>query len=645
MRPRLVTLSAAKGLLILILFIASCAPKVDSVPTAIPTPTQTPVPPSVHAPEIRFALIGSPRSTINVWELFDEAGTSYADRAVRSEYWPRLYHLSLPDLSFQPLAAQGMPSEVTQDGDYYSATVTLRTDLTWTDGSHFTAEDVAFTVNTSLAFELGADWESSYQTGLLDHAEAVDDSTVKFYFRHKPGVGAWQYGALQGVIVQKSYWEPLIQKALSLLPDDALRTDIQTARDYVARVQTDADRLGSQLAELKQNGGQDRKLDGDYRKKLDELNFAKNSLDRALQDYENRVQTAQNELFSLGNENEPLLGTWLPSSRDGGSWTNEANPAFPFGQPHFDRAVYFTFSDEASAVSAFQNGLVDSILTANGAPQEAATGTVSTYNARFLVVNPQRAHLLDTSFRRALSCMIDRSALADEDLQGYAFPLDSFALSPQWHNPEAKDPCSGMDRSARITNTVKILRGAGYSWAQTPDADHAGSGLVSPDGGEFPRVYLLTPSQNEDPLRYSAAKFIAEQAQYLGVPFSVIEESQSNIVYAVFSSGQYDMALVGWRLSEYPSYMCEWFNGETPALYSGTRYGDSCAALSAESNLEAARQASFQIEADLMSNVPFIPLFGQVRTESIQHLIYPSTFIPNGWGSYYGAPSYAAPAQ
>jgi len=41
-----------------------------------------------HAPEIRFALIGEPRD-VNVWELFDESGASYADYALRFEYWPR----------------------------------------------------------------------------------------------------------------------------------------------------------------------------------------------------------------------------------------------------------------------------------------------------------------------------------------------------------------------------------------------------------------------------------------------------------------------------------------------------------------------------------------------------------------------------
>ena len=96
----------------------------------------------------------------------------------------------------------------------------LRTDLTWTDGSPFTADDVAFTVNTALSFRLGFDWHAYYDPDWLDHAEAVDAHTVKFYFKRAPNVAAWQYGALQGPVVQEKYWAPKVAEASTLLPPD-----------------------------------------------------------------------------------------------------------------------------------------------------------------------------------------------------------------------------------------------------------------------------------------------------------------------------------------------------------------------------------------------------------------------------------------
>ena len=144
-----------------------------------PTPTATPIP---HAFGIRFALVGNV-TPVNVWTLFDANGYSYNNYALMSSYWPRLYQLSIPDRAFEAMAAGGMPSPVQPEAGFYTAAVPLRSDLKWTDGEPFTADDVAFTVNTVLSFQLGFDWHDFYNPDFIDHAEAVDSHTVKFYFK------------------------------------------------------------------------------------------------------------------------------------------------------------------------------------------------------------------------------------------------------------------------------------------------------------------------------------------------------------------------------------------------------------------------------------------------------------------------------
>jgi ABC-type transport system substrate-binding protein len=193
---------------------------------------------------------------------------------------------------------------------------------------------------------------------------------------------------------------------------------------------------------------------------------------------------------------------------------------------------------------------------------------------------------------------------------------------------------------------VKLLKDAGYSWMQEPGVETAGQKLSMPNGEIIPKITLLAPSKAEDALRYTAAKYIAEQAQYLGIPFAVEEAGLNDVVYAVFSSQKYDMALVGWRLSEYPDYLCEWFGGKNPVLYASTRLEAVCGALNAESNFEPARQYVAQIESALMSELPFIPLFTVMQADMYRNLTYPSpvTNIINGWAGLYGAPSYAVPA-
>lgn len=629
--------------LFLTLLLVSCAPQPVSVPTSISSPTTEPPLPA-HAPEIRFALIGGPED-VNVWALFDKAGATYANYSLRSEYWPRLYHIAPQDSSFQPLAAQGMPSEATQDGKLYFAAVKLRTDLKWTDGSSFTAEDVAFTVNTALAFELGYDWSTYYSSEYLLRAEAMDPGTVKYYFKHKPNVGVWQYGALQAPIVQKAYWESAVTEIAGLLPSEEVRTQIDQARTYLATVQSSVDDLTAKAVAIRITGQEDRQLESNLVRRTAELGFAQNNLDKLLEEDATSMAAVHQKLYQLADKDEPTLGAWMPGGQENGVWINLVNPDFQFGTPNFDRAVYRIFEDEDSALTAFQNNEVDFILSPNNVGSQVADAKYNpSYSARFLVFNPLRAQLSDPAFRAALSCIIDRNMLTADILQNKAVPLDFFVLSSQWHDPNIKDVCSSMDKSAQIVYAVKLLKDAGYSWGQEPTVDRAGQNLLLSTGEPFPKVSLLTPKKEEDELRYAAAKYIAEQAQYLGISFTVQEMSLDDVLYAVYSSQKYDMAMMGWRLSEYPAYVCEWFGGQNLLLYNSSRFTSTCDALKGESNLDAAREAVRQVESALMSELPFLPLFTVMQADVYRNISYPVQNILNGWDGLYGAPSYAMPS-
>jgi len=643
-----------RAALFLTLLLASCAPQPDSVPLSIPSPTESPSP--AHAPEIRFALIGKPQTLrVNAWQLFDReaSGVTYTNLALQSGYWPRLYHLAPLDSSYQPFAAEGQPSEVTQDGGNFSATVKLRADLKWTDGSPFTAEDAAFTANTALTFELGYDWGAYYPREFFDHAKAVDPVTVKFVFKQKPNVGVWQYGVLQAPIIQKSFWESAVQNASTFLPDGVVRAKIAETRASLETAQADLADLTAQVISLRVNGKQNRKTEGDYTRMQGQVVYLQSTLEKLLEDYATQVKSAQEKLYGVDSEKEPTLSAWMPDTAKDDVWVNKVNPDFPFGAPNFDRSTYRFFEDENSALTAFQNGEVDFILSPiNDLPANAAKYNPS-YSARFLVFNPLNGYLANPSFRSALACMVDRNALANDVLQNKAAPLDSFVLSPQWHDANLKDACAGMDKSARVAYAVKLLKDAGYSWGLEPNTQSTGQKLLMSNGEAFPKITLLAPTKGEDALRYTAAKYIAEQAQYLGVPFAVQDVSLNDAVYAVYSSQKYDMALMGWRLSEYPAYLCQWFGGENLFLYSSDRPALSgaeglklvCDALGRESNLNTAQQAVAQIEAALMSELPLIPLFTVMQADVYRNISYPVSAVNklNGWSGIYGAPSYAIP--
>ena len=402
-----------------------CCCSLPARPQAVDLPTRAaPEPTAIqprqqfqHTPILRFALIGEVTDA-NVWALFNSKGYSYNNYTVRSEYWPRLYGLSVPDGRFEARAASGPPTAVQPQGELFAASVPLRSDLTWTDSSAFTAEDVAFTVNTVLSFQLGFDWHSYYDPEWLDHAEAVDTHTVRFYFKRQPTVAAWQYSALQGPVVQKKYWLPKTADAEALLPPTGSASKIEVLKNRVVEVQTQVNAI---IADgLTATGEEAHRLQGMLLRKQGDLDQAVNNLSKAEASVDVALKAARRALYALGAQNEPTLGNSIPAGLVDGTWVNMANALHPFAKANFDRVTYELFGDEASAVDVLEKGDIDSVLDPNILPADLASRNVAgahlientSYNVRFLVINPANTALGNPEFRRALFCSIDRESLA-----------------------------------------------------------------------------------------------------------------------------------------------------------------------------------------------------------------------------------------
>jgi peptide/nickel transport system substrate-binding protein len=638
------------------LLLASCGPRPAIVnPTdSISATSATPAPIS-HADEVRFAVLGK-FTDVNVWALFDEKGASYANYAIRNEVWPRLFTLSVPEREFTALAAKDMPSSITQNGEYYTATVNLRDDLKWTDASAFTADDIVFTVQTALAFELSFDWKTFYNPAWLDHAEALDAHTVKFHFKQKPNVAIWQYGILQAPLVQKAYWGSKVSESAALLPDKELRVQIADAQSKLVLLQKAIAEIHTLMPTLKENGPDYRKAEADLKRNQGDLDAANNSMAHLQNDYAYRVNEAQTALFSLDHGAEPTLGVWMVGETQANTVTNIVNPAFPFGVPHFDRAVYKFFGTESEAVTAFQNGEADSILSPDGISSETADSLANEASvkiipnqrssARFLVFNHARFIFSEPAFRSALDCVIDRKVLTEKHLQGEAMPMDTFVLpgTGLWYNADAKSQCSNMNDITRIQTAVSLLKAAGFTWRKEPTANEAGQGLLTPQGKAYPDVTLLAPSAGFDAQRADAADYIEGQARALGIPLTKKLVNSDAILYAVYSSGDYDMALLGWRLSEYPSYLCAWFQpwDANPFHYNEDKLKSACDAFESATEIEAARVALFDVQSLFEKDLPMIPLYTTVTYDVYRNLSY--SFTPlGGLTNLYGAPSLAIP--
>jgi ABC-type transport system substrate-binding protein len=616
-----------------------------------PFPSLTPTLPPQRAPVLRIAVLGEPGTT-NVWAIFDETGQDYWTIAPQIDYWPRLYQLAPPSLTPQPAAARGELSPPDCDTVSCMATVNLQPNLRWTDGSPFSAHDVAFTVNTALQFRLGLNWKVAYTPDVLDHAEALDRTTVKFYFKTRPTIANWQYGTLLGPIVNRIYWQPRIAYAVSLLPDEFLLPTILDLEDELANMQAEMDALNLSLNTMLPYSTAYAETSRAINNLQNELNSTYNKLQNNRSEYETKLAAARTNLFEIISDGEPTLGIWKFSSRTENEFENQANLETYSDKPWFDSVRYLNYPSESAAIEALRSADVDILmlpdgLSSNGLSQLGVNPEITlsrniTRSARFLAFNHANPYLADPILHQALACVLDPDALVSE-LDGNAAPLPGFVLDEFWQNKDFSLPCPGASADARLLEAVRLLKNGGYSWDQEPSANVAGSGIQRPGEFRVPPLTLLTSEQ--DDLRYRVAQYIAQWVQFLGLTVEVKTRNPDDLLFSVYGAGDYDMALLGWHLSAYPSYLCDWFLpwDANPLAYNGDRIRSACEAWAQSMDLETAKASASEIQSILMSDLPLIPLYSEVRFDAYRNVRYPFSKVIDGLGGLYGAPGLAIP--
>ena len=643
--------SACQNILIVLccgLILFSCSPSAsDQIGTS---PSLQIAPPVTHAQEIRIGLVGKP-TDVNVWALFDEEGTSYANYALRWEYWPRLYTLSIPELKFTPLAAEGQPSTVIRSSEFYVATVNMREDLTWSDGQPLTAEDAAFTINTVLAFELGFDWKAFYDPNYLDRVESEGASTLRYYFKNAPNIGVWQYGALQGPIVNKTYWEPKIQEALQRLSASSFDQQILEAEAGKTTLEKEVDELNNRIRNIQQIGGQDRQLDAALKRAQANLDAANNTLSKLKAERREEFIQARIALYSLDDNGEPTLGNWIPQGGNKEEWINALNPNFPFLHPHFDIASYSIFDDEQSAIYALQANDVDLILRPRGLSAGAITQLEGEPTVRlmknpsrtiwFLIFNPSIPVLSNPALRQAVACMLANESLSQPGLQQYSFDR-FFTADSNWQTQSNMDGCSSLTDSDRLHTAIGVLKKAGYTWRVEPKPEIKGEDIAVQGGEKLSQLTIL--AVESDPLAGETANLVKELLLQLGVPATTSLIDVSELNFAVFSSGNYDLAILSWNLSTYPSYLCDWFTGPRAFQSAGQELEAECASLEAETDLDEARAIIQKIQDILYQDSQLIPIMTELRFDAYRNITFPFENIVEGLSGVFGAPSLALPA-
>ena len=169
-------------------------------------------------------------------------------------------------------------------------------------------------------------------------------------------------------------------------------------------------------------------------------------------------------------------------------------------------------------------------------------------------------------------------------------------------------------------------------WLRHEDAERSGFSISN-----APCIFIRLVSTD-------FANLIQQRIRRIGIIINIESLSAQEINYAVFSIHQYDMAILGWRVSEYPGYLCDWFKDGNPFGYHSDRLQSACEALNSTSDLSTAQKDIYEIQSILAQDLPFIPLYSGITYDVYRNIKYPFDSVLGGLSGVYGAPSLAIPA-
>ena len=577
-------------------------------------------------------------TTTNHWAYVGPDGTVWNGYVLGGSK-PVLYGYSAQRFDWIPSLAADFPSplkEETVDGQiFWTAELELVEGVKWSDGSEVTAEDFVFTAHTATELQLTGDWPTIVDPEYFDHAEANGPYSLKVYFKQKPGLARWQFGLAFMPIFSKSYWQPVVAEA-----KQAGDTTEQQKALY-AHVPDGEPSAGGFIFDQWERGAfAEKAMNPDY-------SFSGTEVTQ----YANGAYTASTAgVRDFSGYGEPVGETVLEYTEG----------------PYSESTIYSIYGSQDAAVLALKKGDIDFMLNPLGLSkglQDQLTGEdglTTIENAsnglRYLGFNFRKEPMDSTAFRQAVATLIDKEFLVDTVLQGVAIPI--YTMVPEgngaWYNPDVPLFGKGMTRQERIAKAVELLKEAGFTWETEPRVsedgnfvEQQGEGLKMPNGEPVPAMEVMAPSPGYDPLRSTFAIWIERWLTEVGIPLRANLTGFNVIVDKVFNQQDFDMWILGWGLSAFPDYLESFFHsrhsgleGHNPGGYNNPEFDRLADELLAETDLEAARQQVFKMQAFLAEDLPYVVLFDTpiVETYRSERIEFPYTETWGGLQSSAGLP-------
>ena len=530
-------------------------------------------------------------TTDNFWAYYDP------ESSVWNAYFlgptkAGLYEVAFPGLEIIPDAAAVELPETTEEGDAWVVEVPIRPEANWSDGQPLTAQDMVFTYEAVRDLQLGGNWLAAYpladpenpdKVGVTN-VEAVDDKTVRISFNVQPGLAVWPHAIGTAPIMPAHFWQSAVEEAAA--------SDEPASALYAASGEGEPS-AGAMVVQAREAGA--------------------------------FVRLQSND-------------TWFRASED----VSSGGESYAYG-PFATEETQSLYGSQDAAVLALRDGEVSYLINPLGMQRglqeqviddpnlESLTNPTNGY--RYLAFNLRKAPMNIPAFREALAMIIDKEFMADQVLQGVAFPLwthlpeGNTAFYDEAAAGEIASKYQGKDEATRIAEAVQILKDGGFTWNREPAwNDELGSAVVGqgmrmPNGQPVPELELLAPAATYDPLRATYSVWIEQFGNTLGIPIRANPTDFNTIVDRVFPdrvAPEYDMYILGWSLDVFPDFYEAFFhsrnhteknNGSNNTGYDNPEFDRLADQLLAATTEEEAREIIWELERLLDQDLPYVLLF------------------------------------
>ncbi len=326
--------------------------------------------------------------------------------------------------------------------------------------------------------------------------------------------------------------------------------------------------------------------------------------------------------------------------------------------PHVDGLLYKIFATADVAMLSLRQGGIDFFL------QHVQPGYIEVLrdNPRihiyankksalyYMGLNTRRPPFNDPALRRAVATLVDKDFIVTRLLQGAGTKMHS-VIPPgnqPWCNMDVPLYGEGLSREERIRAAHTLLAAAGYSWETAPVNEQGdivpGRGIRRPDGQPIPPFTILTPPADYDPARAISGTIIQQWLREIGLPASARPMEFGSLLQQVRTRQDFDAFVLGYgRLSLDPDYLCTFFTaandkprGYNMSGYNNKQFDALAARTRTEMDPDARMRIVHEMQALLMADVPYIPLYlpdllEAVRTDRFAGWVPMLDGIANRW--------------